>query len=409
MKAKKSSRKAAKAKREAAHGVDPSPPRAGAGSNAPDRLSRRRRLLFLSIPYLMFVLLLLAIEAGTRLFLPHVSLLEALVQSQKQQSDFVDRSSVSIFEGDPLLFWRLKPNLSHAVWDFTVVSTNAQGLRHDGDLGRKTPGAIRIVCLGDSVTFGYRVPVVWPERPENYAPDWLPYPMLLERSLRAANPGRQIEVIALAVPGYTSYQGLAWLRRDIEYLQPDIVTACFGWNDIGLRAQPDSVAMPVDWVHVTSRRLLSHSQALMHLKQWLQRRALEANSKAPAPAATIPRVPQAEYVQNLLEIARLGQRHDASVVIIAPVYRDAVTNPPEAELIKAYRDRLRDATQQAGISYLEIEELTETNHPATIKLFGELIHPNHEGHRLMATALLKHFAAHNMLKGLTVPPSLSSD
>ena len=402
MRAKKSSRKAAKIK----HEVEPSPPRPVAGSNPPDRLSRRRRLLFLSIPYLIFALLLLAIETGTRLLLPHVSLLEALVQSQKQQSDFVDRSSVSIFEGDPLLFWRLKPNLSHAVWDFTVVSTNAQGIRHDGDLGRKTPGAIRIVCLGDSVTFGYRVPVVWPERPENYARDWLPYPMLLEQTLRAANPGRQIEVIALAVPGYTSYQGLAWLRRDIEYLQPDIVTACFGWNDIGLRAQPDSAVMPTDWIHVMSRRLLSHSQALTHLRQWLQRRAQEANRNAPAPAATIPRVPQAEYVQNLLEIARLGQGHGASVVIIAPVYRDALTNPPEADRIKAYRDRLRDATQQAGISYLEIEELTETSHPATVKLFGELIHPNHEGHRLMATALLKHFAAHHMLEGLTVPQSL---
>jgi lysophospholipase L1-like esterase len=163
--------------------------------------------------------------------------------------------------------------------------------------------------------------------------------------------------------------------------------------------------MPLDWIHVTSRRLLSVSQALTHLTQWLQRRA-QARSNTPAQMATIPRVPQAEYVQNLLEIARLGQRQGSAVVIIAPVYRDAVTNPPEADRIKAYRDQLRDVTQQAGISYLEIEELTETSHPATIKLFGELIHPNHEGHRLMATALLKHFAAHHMLTGLTIPQSL---
>ena len=403
MKAEKSSRKSQEQRPESARVDDATPPTA-AGSNAPRRLSLRRRLLFLSIPYLIFALLLLAIEAGTRLTLPHVSLLEALVQSQKQQSDFTDRTRVSIFEGDPLLFWRLKPNLDHAVWDFTVVSTNGQGIRHDGDIGRKRPGTFRIVCLGDSITFGYRVPVAWPDKPQSYARDWLPYPMLLEQRLRAANPGRQIEVIALAVPGYTTHQGLAWLRRDIEYLQPDIVTACFGWNDIGLRTQSDSEAMPVDWVHVTSRRLMSYSQALTHLTQWLRRRG-QAKDQTPAPASTTARVSQTEYVDNLLEITRLSQSRGAATLIIAPVYRDAVTNPPEAERIKGHRDALRTAAQQVGIPYLEIQELTETNHPATKPLFGELIHPNHEGHRLMATVLLKHFAAQDMLKGLVAPQS----
>lgn len=384
--------------------VDDSSLQPVAASNPLRRLSLRRRLLFLSIPYLIFALLLLAIEAGTRLTLPHVSLLEVLVQSQKQQSDFTDRTRVSIFEGDPLLFWRLKPNLDHVVWDFTVVSTNGQGIRHDGDIQSKQPGTFRIVCLGDSVTFGYRVPVVWPDKPQNYARDWLPYPMLLEQRLRAANPGRQIEVIALAVPGYTTHQGLAWLRRDFGYLQPDIVTACFGWNDVGLRAQSDSEAMPVNWIYVISRRLMSYSQAVTHLTQWLRRRG-QANAQPPAARSTIPRVPQTEYVNNLLEITRLSQNRGAAPLIIAPVYRDTVTNPPEAERIKNHRDALRTAAQQAGIPYLEIQELTETNHPATKALFGELIHPNHEGHRLMATALLKHFATQNMLKGLVAPQS----
>lgn len=403
MEDRKSSDDDQETKAEGAH-VDDPPLRPEAGANALRRLSLRRRFLFLSIPYLIFALLLLAIEAGTRLTLPHVSLLEALVQSQKQQSDFTDRTRVSIFEGDPLLFWRLKPNLDQVVWDFTVVSTNGQGIRHDGDIGRKQPSTFRIVCLGDSVTFGYRVPVVWPDKPQNYARDWLPYPMLLEQRLRAANPGRQIEVIALAVPGYTTHQGLAWLRRDVDYLQPDIVTACFGWNDVGLRTQSDSEAMPLDWIHVTTRRLMSYSQAVTHLTQWLRRRG-QANAQTPATPSTIPRVPQTEYVNNMLEITRLSQRRGAAPLIIAPVYRDAVTNPPEANRIKAHRDALRAAAQQAGIPYLEIPELTETNHPATKTLFGELIHPNHEGHRLMATTLLKHFAAQNMLKGLAVPQS----
>lgn len=365
--------------------------------------SRRRRLIFLSIPYLVFLLLLLLVEGGTRLLLPHVSTLEALVEAQRTESNFVDRGRVTIFEGDPQLFWRLKPNLRGVVWDFTPVSTNAEGLRHEGDIGRKAPGTFRVVCVGDSVTFGYRVPVVWAERPNDYARDWLPYPMLLERALRAANPDRQIEVIALAVPGYTSYQGLAWLRRDIDWLEPDVVTACFGWNDVGLRALPDRELMPDDAAHVALRTFVSHSQALTHLSLWMQRR--RAAGAKPQPANT-PRVSAGEFASNMTEIARLSESHGARAVIIGTVYRDSVTNPAEAARVKAHRDALRAAANSQGIPYLEITELTEANHPNTGKLFGELIHPNHEGHRLMAASLLKFFAAYNTLKGLRVPPSL---
>ncbi len=112
-----------------------------------------------------------------------------------------------------------------------MLSTNAQSFRGDYPITTKPRGTLRIICLGDSVTFGYRVPVVWPDKPTEYHPAWLPYPMLLEKQLRDANLGRRIEVITMAVPGYTSHQGLAWLRRDIDYLEPDLVIASFGWND----------------------------------------------------------------------------------------------------------------------------------------------------------------------------------
>jgi lysophospholipase L1-like esterase len=366
--------------------------------------SRIRRLLFLSIPYLVFVLVLVGVEVSTRFWLPHVSTLEAWVQSPEQSSTFSDRKQVRIFEGDPVLFWRLKPNLDHVIWDFTMVSTNAQGLRHEGPTGRKAAGAIRILCLGDSITFGYRVPVVWPERPKEYGHDWLPYPMLLERRLRAANPGRQIEVIALAVPGYTSYQGLAWLRRDIEELKPDVVTACFGWNDVGMRAQTDSQTMHNGWAQVILRRAMARSQALTHAALWLQKR----RGENPAPSATmpVPRVTDREYVNNLLEIARITKEHNASAVIIGPVYRDREHDPKEANLMMHYGESLRAAAEEARVPYLEIRELTEAGYPDNVKLFGEPIHPNHEGHRRMADALLKFFAAHDMLKGINVPPSL---
>lgn len=368
--------------------------------------SRGRRLLFLSVPYLLLALALLLIEAGTRLALPHVSLLEALVDAPQQRMSLSDGQHLTIFEGDPLLLWRLKPNLDHVIWDFTVISTDSRGLRREGEFGAKTQDTLRVVCVGDSVTFGYRVPVVWPEKPKDYDPAWLPYPALLEKALSAANPTRRVEVIPLAVPGYTSRQGLAWLRRDIEELQPDLVIICFGWNDVNLAARPDHETISSDFVPVTFRRLMSRSQALTHAMLWLKsKRGDSSKDTVPAKPPT-ERVSAADYIGNILEMARLAREHDAPAIVIAPVYRDRMRNPPEATLIKGYRDGLRAAAEREGLPLLEIRELTEDDYPANDTLFGELIHPNHLGQRLMATELLKLIAARRLLAGVNVPQGL---
>ena len=359
-----------------------------------------RRALFLSVPSILLALILLAIEGATRLLLPHVAFLDVLIQPQSLRPDLSEQGS-TIFLGDPLLFWRLRPNLKEVVWDFTSVSTNAQGLRHDGNIGRKRKGTFRIVCLGDSVTFGFRVPLVFPEKPYAYERDQLPYPLQLEKQLRQANPSKLIEAFPLAVPAYTSLQGLNWLRRDIGWLKPDVVTVCFGWNDVSLRVVPDRVSMPVDWLHVTVRSLMEHSQALIHFSRW---RHTEQAKRQPANLPfTIPRVPPTEYVANLLEIARIARENGAEPLLISPVYQDTAANPPEGARIKQYRDALRAAAESNAIPYLEIRELTEAGYPANIALFGELIHPNYEGHKVMTRELLKFFATHNMLRPLNVP------
>jgi lysophospholipase L1-like esterase len=359
-------------------------------------LSLQRRSLFLAVPFVLFFSVLALVEVAVRSTLPHLSSLDFFVTAPRQQAQFLDRSNVRVFEGDPLLFWRLIPNLHDVLWKATPVSTNAQGLRYDHVVGPKPAGAFRIVCAGDSVTFGYRVPRVYAHRNQGTL-GGLSYPMLLERWLRAANPGRTIEVIPLATPGYSSHQGLARLRRDIGWLQPDVVTACFGWNDIGLRAQNDAATMKTDWLSVTARRLLSHSQALVYSSRWLRSR------RGPPHPDTVRRVSRERYVDNLLEMARLVRGHGASPVFIGSVYRDRVAHPPEGDVMGADRAALRDAAQEAGVPYLEVRELTEDGHPGNARLFEEHIHPNHRGHRVLATALLGFLRDHHLLDGLAVP------
>jgi lysophospholipase L1-like esterase len=364
-----------------------------------NKIPLRRRLLYIGFIYVVFLLLLLSVEGITRLTMTRVESLDMFVNTVQQKMQ-VAGAQATIFEGDPLLLWRLKSNLDHVYWDFTSVSTNAQGFRADYPIGAKPAGTFRIVCLGDSVTFGYRVPPVWPDKPKEYDPEWQPYPMLLERELRKANPNRHIEVFPMAVPGYTSHQGLAWLRHDIGYLQPDMVIASFGWNDASLSDVPDREAIDTRWWPVAIRWLIDHSQAFAHATRWLRSRNDASKAVVRTP---VPRVSQKEYVDNFDAIVRLAKDNGAAVIVIGAPYRDSVTNPGEAQLMTQYRTWLKTEMQQSQTPYLEILELTEAAGSVNQGFFGELIHPNHMGHRLMASELLELMSERHLLGDLNVP------
>jgi lysophospholipase L1-like esterase len=369
----------------------------------PHKISLKHRLSYVLVIYLAFILALLAIEAGTRLAMDHVSSLDLFVVTSQQRAQVSDAKQSTIFEGDPLLLWRLKPNLDHTVWDFTVVSTNSQHLRSLDPQQRLQPkqpgGTIRIVCLGDSVTFGYRVPAVWPDKPTEYDPEWLPYPMLLEKNLREANPGRNIEVITMAVPGYTSHQGLAWLRREIDQLRPDLLIVSFGWNDVSFSDAPDRDAIKTNWRAVGVRWLIDKSQAFAHATRWLRSR----QHSSPGNRKPVTRVSEQEYLNNFREFIQLARGNGSGIIILAAPYRDRTTNPPEAVLMARYRTSLRSLAQQNSVTFLEPLELTEAAYPSNEGWFGELIHPNHMGHRLIASELLTLLGANRMLKDVQIP------
>jgi len=364
------------------------------------RIPRTVRIVLLATPFVLFLGTLAGIEGIVRATLPEVPTLSLFVSSPQQLDGFTDSRNVTIFEGDPLVFWRVRPNLDRVVWDFTVVSTNEQGLRHAGPIGPKREGSLRIIALGDSVTFGYRIPVVFPDKPDDYDHSALPYPLAMERDLRAANPHRDIEVVDLAVPGYTSHQGLAWLRAEIDQLKPDLVIACFGWNDINLRAATDRETMPTDAYHVALRRIGSASQAVSHLVRWWREKQKPQPAQFTGPQL---RVPLEDYLDNFREIAKLAVAHGASIAVIGPVYRDSTSNPDESARMSRQRDALRAAMRDANVPYLEIPELTERSYPENLRLFGELIHPNKAGHRLLEVRLLKFLSRQGLLGDVSLP------
>ena len=362
--------------------------------------SARARWLLVGISLLTVPVLVGLAEIAVRIVSKHMDPLAVFVSSPQLRSDTQGATTGGMFEFDPLLCWRLKANLRGIWWDFTPVTTNAQHLRMDHDIGAKK--GIRIVVLGDSVTFGYRVPVAFKkENPAEFDAVEKPYSALLEDELRAKFPGREIEVLPLACPGYTSGQGLAWLRRDIASLAPDIVLACFGWNDVRSAGLPDRATMPASGAQVFVRRVISHSQLLLHMAESAQRKS----ATAPGSAAPEPRSSEEEYVAHFLEMDRLCSERKATFGIVLPVYRDpntpgidpdhsdASSDPAEGERMKSYRRSLLHAALKNHIEFLPLPFLTEGFWPANKALFGERIHPNAAGHRHIADNLLPFVAA----------------
>lgn len=99
------------------------------------------------------------------------------------------------------------------------VRLNSEGFRERELPREKTAGTLRVVCIGDSWTFGTNVNVE-----ESY-------PRRLEALLRREFPGREFEVFNLGMIGYSSFQGLEQLKRRALALEPDIVLIGFAMND----------------------------------------------------------------------------------------------------------------------------------------------------------------------------------
>jgi hypothetical protein len=122
----------------------------------------------------------------------------------------------SFFQRDEQLGWVPRPQIAgEHPYNGTMVPfhTNSRGLRDRENSIQKTNGTTRIVVLGDSYTWGYRV------RDEEV------YPELLESLLG------NVDVINLGVTAYATAQELQYFKREGLQYRPDIVLLAFCLND----------------------------------------------------------------------------------------------------------------------------------------------------------------------------------
>ncbi len=142
---------------------------------------------------------------------------------------FMGYGDLEIYEPDPVLYWRLKPNQdSHSKVGHFPVHVNNHGTRGRDFATGKPIGTIRIVCIGDSRTFG------WGLSEEET------YPSQLEKFLGRKTAGQKIEVINAGVNAWTYPQMTAFLRERVLKWQPDVVILGDGnlWTQFSEKNDP---------------------------------------------------------------------------------------------------------------------------------------------------------------------------
>ena len=281
------------------------------------------------------VALLLVAEGAARLFVGAPPARPAAETGPSAQRDYVaetvkwidlapERNPAPLV-ADPYLLWRNKPGARKtqpvipevagrpATW---TLENNTRGYRGPELVtGVADDDLYRIVCVGDSITFGFSVDQA------------AAYPRQLEALLRARAPGRAIEVVNTAVPGWSWVQGLRFLEHEGLALRPDAVIAAHGTNDQFWPAVvtdrermpggglPAPEMAPPAWWERTS---------LVHGLRAIGRRLLDPPAPEPSPACQAEialgrgcsRVPVADITATVAEVAARVREAGADLIVL---------------------------------------------------------------------------------------------
>lgn len=311
-----------------------------------------------------------------------------------------------VYRVDPQVRYVLSPNQQGWI-DDGFVTTNSRGFRGREVDMPKPAGRIRIVALGDSVTFGWGV---------NDADTFCSQ---LERDLRAQHPGVDLEVVNLGVPGYATRQEVALLKRNLAELQPDVVLVGFYTNDLpdtlddktsgrsGTRIEaadrgPGQVLRmnpaPSSWIERQARRsravyTASHGlKALIHRGEGKPGSSMELDLLESRSSGDLETAWQKVTAQlEDLKAAATEFHFSAGIVVLPP--REQVFGLYQNS---AYQKRIRSLADQFGLFVIDPLPSLVASPLQKPSLFipYDRNHPSPEGHRLIAQSIATYLDGH---------------
>ena len=121
----------------------------------------------------------------------------------------------------------------------TPIGIDSLGFRGADFLPTKPPNVFRVICMGESSTFGF------------FDRDEFTYPATLERLFRErrGKGGSQVEVINTGIPHANSDNILAMFRTELLSYGPDVITVYAGYNDAAYMMDENTIQEALRWMH----------------------------------------------------------------------------------------------------------------------------------------------------------------
>ena len=300
-------------------------------------------------------------------------------------------SSMPYYDVDDYLFWKITPNIILPGKDTTtprhyipINNLGFRGLPYDpADYNDHK----RIVCLGDSCTFGWQVSF------------GNAYPEILESMLNQSSTLPHYKTINLAVPSYTSFQMERVFRKWDTYFKPYLIVLWAGTNDVSFAFQlPDSEMAKRYEKGMLIKSIVSNSYSLSYIDNWLYekrygKQTVETAVKQ-AQKRNVRRVSLSESRTNIINIINRCKQDGVKIILVT---RQNYTLRPALD---DYNDMLLELGKTYQIPVVDIAKMATG--PAHRDLYfdpdNDVIHLNTKGNQLVANEILKVMKANNLLQ-----------
>ncbi len=250
-------------------------------------------------------------------------------------------------------------------------------------------GAYRILCIGDSSTFGYGSRDLQQES----------YPAQLEKILRQNNQ-QPVQVINCGLPGINSSQALSIFKSRAGKIKPDLVLVCVGvndpWNLISSRVLERYEAPAMKRIFLKGIYYFQQLKLFRFIYlNWISfqknreekepvpdfnEKTVEKNQKLMPDSSKFEKALEANWTNNYLEFLKVSEEHHCRVFFLE--YHNEGWMKPVSKIHSIY--------SKLDLPRIPLFALFQRLDENSIPVRGEDgWHPNSLGYSLMVKAVLK--------------------
>lgn len=234
----------------------------------------------------------------------------------------------------------------------------------------KGKDTVRIICIGDSITQG-------DAQEKGLLPLEQTYVYKLQKLLASVYRKKRIEVINAGRGGYSSLQGLRYLKKSLWQYKPDLIISWFGCNDYYTALFFSDKEQNIDREgDVKQANILQRSKLFLFFKNFALIKQELKNPRV--------RVPPEDFYDNCEEMIKFSKEKGFEIVFVAPFH---IGSNDEIEYFAGYPEKLEALKRKYGCSVLYLKQFFAGKDLK--EFYSDSCHFNNKGNALVSDILFE--------------------